>query len=157
MITAGILSTILGAFTASLPSIIGIFEKRQDHKYEVELERIRMDAAKQGVDLQIALQEAKASVEEGDSLRRHDMSLSNDGFVGSLRASVRPVITYLFFLMFCLIKGSAVYVMIKQGADIPTTLAAIWDGETVAIFGAIIGFWFGGRAIEKYNSRSRGN
>ena len=156
MITAAILSTILGAFTAGLPTIINIFEKRQDHKYAIEMERIRMDAAKQGVDLQIALQEAKAGIEEGDSLRRHDMSLSNEGFVGTLRASVRPVITYIFFMMFCIIKGAAAYMMVKQGVDIPTTLAAIWDTETVAIFGAIIGFWFGGRAIEKFN-RSRGS
>jgi hypothetical protein len=29
----------------------------------------------------------------------------------------------------------------------------IWDDQTSAIFGAIIGFWFGGRAIEKLMRR----
>jgi hypothetical protein len=52
--------------------------------------------------------------------------------------------------MFVIIKGSAAYVMIQNGNDIPTMLQAIWDIETMAIFGSIMGFWFGSRAIEKF-------
>jgi hypothetical protein len=157
MLTA--LTTVLGALTSVVPKIVNIFDKRQDHKYAIELERIRMEAAEKGVDLEIALAETKAGLEEGDSLRRHDMDIEYHGWVETLRATVRPLITYIFFMMFIVIKGSAAYVMMQNGADIPTMLQAVWDIETMAIFGSIMGFWFGSRTIEKYmelaNTRKR--
>jgi ABC-type uncharacterized transport system substrate-binding protein len=150
MLTA--LTTILGAITGVIPSIVNIFEKRQDYKHQVEIEKIKMEAAEKGVSLQIALAESKASIEEGDSLRRHDSDIEYHGWVETLRATVRPLITYIFFMMFVIIKGSAAYVMMQNGADIPTMLTAVWDMETMAIFGSIMGFWFGSRSIEKYMS-----
>jgi len=148
MLTA--LTTILGAVSTSIPSLLKHFDRKQELNHERELLKIQMDAAANKVNLEIALAESKAGIEEGDSLRSHDSTLSGNFFIESLRASVRPVITYLFFLMFVIIKGSAAYVMIQNGNDIPTMLQAIWDTETMAIFGSIMGFWFGSRAIEKF-------
>ena len=153
MLTA--LTTILGALASVVPSIVNIFEKRQDNKHAVEIEKIRMEAAREGVDLQIALAESKATLEEGDSIRRHDMDIGYSGWMETLRSSVRPIITYIFFLLFVVIKASAAYVMMSNGADIPTMLTAVWDVETMAIFGSMMGFWFGSRSIEKYmNARN---
>jgi len=148
MLTA--LTTILGAVSTSIPSLLKHFDRKQELKHERELLKLQMDAAAKKVNLEIALAESKAGIEEGDSLRSHDSTLSGNIFIESLRASVRPVITYLFFLMFVIIKGSAAYVMLQNGNDIPTMLQAIWDTETMAIFGSIMGFWFGSRAIEKF-------
>jgi len=72
--------------------------------------------------------------------------------VGGLRASVRPVITYFFFLMFVAVKGSALYAMLVTGEDIPTAISLVWDEDTGALFAAVISFWFGSRAISKYNN-----
>ena len=148
MLTA--LTAILGAVSTSIPSLLKHFDRKQELKHERELLKLQMDAAAKKVNLEIALAESKAGIEEGDSLRSHDSTLSGNIFIESLRASVRPVITYLFFLMFVIIKGSAAYVMLQNGNDIPTMLQAIWDTETMAIFGSIMGFWFGSRAIEKF-------
>jgi len=148
MLTA--LTTILGAVSTSIPSLLKHFDRKQELKHERELLKLQMDAAANKVKLDIILAESKAGIEEGDSLRSHDSTLSGNIFIESLRASVRPVITYLFFLMFVIIKGSAAYVMLQNGNDIPTMLQAIWDTETMAIFGSIMGFWFGSRAIEKF-------
>jgi hypothetical protein len=144
-----LLSPLLGAMVNLLPSIVGLFEKAQDYKHEVELTKLKMDAAVQAAQLNIDLEEAKADAGEGESLRRHDMSLDGGKFINALRASIRPVITYVFFILFVAIKVSAAWVMIKTGADIPTMLQAVWDQETVALFGAITGFWFGSRTIER--------
>lgn len=147
MITA--ITTILGALTGILPSIVRIFEKRQDLVHERELLKLRMEAVQQNIEFQILLEESKAAAREGESLRRHDSTLDGGKFINALRASVRPVITYVFFLMFVVIKCSAAYVMLNNGMDIPSMLASIWDEWTMAIFGSIMGFWFGARALEK--------
>ncbi|WP_086930554.1 hypothetical protein [Agarilytica rhodophyticola] len=41
-------------------------------------------------------------------------SLSNEGWVGQLRASVRPVITYLFFTLFAPVKACTLYILITD-------------------------------------------
>ncbi len=71
-------------------------------------------------------------------------------WVDALRASVRPIITYAFFLLFASVKGSALYVLIVvEGILLAEALPRIWDPETQALFAAAMSFWFGQRALSK--------
>lgn len=144
-----LISPLLGVFTSVIPGVLEMFKQRQENAHEAAMVKLRMDAAAQGVDLSIRLEEAKADANEGESLRQHDAALSGGKFIDALRASIRPVITYVFFFLFVIIKGSALYVMLSTGMPITTALPAIWDTETTALFGAIMGFWFGSRTIER--------
>lgn len=147
-----LLSPLLGAAVNLLPNILGFFEKREEYKHEIELTKLKLDVAIQTAQLGIDLEEAKADAQEGQSLRTHDSSLDGGKFINALRASIRPVITYIFFALFVAIKVSAAYVMLNSGVDVPTMLNAVWDEETIALFGAIMGFWFGSRTIERMSS-----
>lgn len=151
-----LLSPLFGAAVNLLPSVLGMFEKAQSNKHEIELTRLKLDVAIQTAQLGIDLEEVKAAAVEGQSVRDHDSKLDGGIFINALRASIRPVVTYIFFALFIAIKIAAAYVMINTGADIPTMLAAVWDDETIALFGAIMGFWFGSRTIEKMYSNSSG-
>jgi len=143
-----VIATILGALTSILPQLIDLFDRKNRLQHERDLLQLRMDAAAQGIELQITLENARADIREGDSLREHDMALRGNSFIETLRASVRPVLTYLFFGVFVIVKLSALVIMIKDGLDITTALIVIWDQETSAIFGAIMGFWFGSRIMK---------
>ena len=88
--------------------------------------------------------------EEQERLLQHDMALGKQtGFINSLRAFVRPFITYVFFLTFIGVKVVLVWDTIKNGEDLNATIAVIWDEQTEALFAAIISFWFGSRAMPK--------
>ena len=147
-----LLSPLLGAAVNLLPNILGFFEKGLEYKHEIEITKLKLDVAIQTAQLGIDLEDAKADAREGDSLRTHDSTLDGGRFINALRASIRPVITYIFFFMFVAIKVSAAYVMLHGGMDVPTMLQSVWDSETVALFGAIMGFWFGSRTIERLSS-----
>lgn len=151
-----LLSPLFGAAINLLPSLLSLFEKAQSNKHEIELTRLKLDVAIQTAQLGIDLEEVKAASVEGQSLRDHDSKLDGGKFINALRASIRPVVTYIFFAMFVVIKVSAAFVMIGNGADIPTMLNAVWDNETIALFGAIMGFWFGSRAIERMSGNATG-
>lgn len=144
-----LLSPLLGVFTSLVPGILDMFKQRQENQHERDMVKLRMDAAAQGVDLSIKLEEAKADANEGESIRQHDSALSGGKFIDALRSSIRPVITYVFFFLFVAIKVSALVVMLQTGMPITEALPAIWDTETTALFGAIMGFWFGSRTIER--------
>ena len=144
---AGAIPTILGLVTSGIPHFVKYLEKGQEYKHEVELIRLRMEAAAQGIDQEVFLETIKGAVEEGKSLREHDSTLTDSRFVNILRASVRPVITYFFFFVFIGIKVAMALNMWWDDIPAKIIMEVIWDDYTTAIFGAIVGFWFGSRAM----------
>jgi len=102
-------------------------------------------------ELKLAELDAEADIAETKGLYAHDTALAaKGGWVVGLQASVRPVITYLFMLAFLGVKGALIYSLIgNQGIDWTTALDVAWDGETQALFAAIMSFWFGNRAMGK--------
>ena len=144
-----LLSPLIGILGSLLPSIVQIFQRKQELQHEIQLTQIKLDAARQQAQFDMAVESIKADAIEGQSLRDHDKSLDGGKFINALRASIRPVITYVFFAMFLAVKISAAYVMIHNGTSIPEMLKAVWDTETMALFSTIMAFWFGSRVLEK--------
>lgn len=144
-----LLSPFLGILGSLLPSVVRIFERKQEIQYELEMNKMKMEAAIQNAQIQIAVEDAKADVADAQSVRSFDNNVDGGRFINALRASIRPVITYVFFLLFIAVKIAAAYVMISTGQSIPEMLKAVWDADTAALFGTIIAFWFGARVMEK--------
>jgi hypothetical protein len=145
-----LLGTLLGFGTSIVPEILGYFKQNQANKQELAMLEAKAKYASQLSELKVKELDAQAEIAETAGLYAHDQSLDAGGFVNALRGSVRPVITYMFFLLFAAIKGSMVYAMIAhQNIDWSTALMNAWDDETAAIFSAIMAFWFGNRAISK--------
>ena len=144
-----LLSPLFGILGSLLPSIVRIFERKQEIQYELQLTQIKLEAAAKEADLQYHVEEIKADSQLRQSALDHDKSLDGGKFINALRASIRPVITYSFFILFVAVKWAAAYVMIKQGQDIPTMLDAVWDPDTMSLFSTIVAFWFGSRVMEK--------
>ena len=145
-----VLGSLLGFAGSAVPSLIDMFKEKEDKKAKVEMFKLQLEAKEKGVDLDIKLMEAKAAVEEQKSLIEHDIALGKQGgFINSLRAFVRPFITYVFFLTFIGVKFTLVYQAIKSGSDLNATLDVVWDEQTEGLFAAIISFWFGSRAMPK--------
>lgn len=155
-----IISTLLGILASTIPSILRIWERNLELKYEKELTKLRMEAAAQGLTLSQAIEEIKAVVREGDSIRTHDMSLDGGTFVNALRASVRPVITYILFGLFIILKITIGFAILSKGISLESlkiVSETIMDEATMSIFSTVVGFWFGrvmGREIEPYMGRA---
>lgn len=144
-----LLSPLFGILGSLLPSVVRMFERKQEIKYEIELTKIKLDAAKQQADLNFNIEMVKADSNLRQSALDHDKSIDGGKYINALRASIRPVITYTFFFLFVAVKVAAAYVMINTGQSIPEMLKAVWDVETMSLFSTIIAFWFGSRVMEK--------
>lgn len=148
-----IISALGGAAINIIPSIFAYLVRREDtvqqrDKYEHEIEVLRLKGDQAALQAEVRIDDAR--VAERDRLRSADVSSYSSGFWGFVRASIRPVITYTLFMSFVAIKGFAFYhATFVIGYDILMALDFIWDPETQAIFAAVIGFWFGSRAMEK--------
>jgi hypothetical protein len=145
-----LLGTLLGFGTSIIPEVLGYFKQRQANEQELRMLEAKAKYADKLSELKIKELDAQADISEAENIYKHDQSLDAGPFVNGLRGSVRPVITYLFFLMFAAVKGTLIYAMITtQNMDWTIAIQMAWDNETAAIFSAIIAFWFGNRAMGK--------
>tara|TARA_R100001129_G_scaffold145299_1_gene106595 strand:+ start:1107 stop:1583 length:477 start_codon:yes stop_codon:yes gene_type:complete len=149
-----LLGTLLGFGTSIVPEVLGYFKQQQVNKQELAMLEAKAKYASQLSELKVKELDAQAEIEETKGLYEHDRSIDAGGFVNALRGSVRPILTYLFFIAFASVKGVMIYAMItNQNIDWVTAVEAAWDDETQAIFSAIIAFWFGNRAMSKAHAR----
>ena len=145
-----LLGTALGFGTSIIPEVLGYFKQKQANEQEILLLEAKAKYADKLSELKIKELDAEADIAETKGIYEHDRSIDAGGFVNALRGSVRPVLTYAFFLLFATIKGVTLYSMVStQGMDLSAGLVAIWDPETSVIFSSIIAFWFGSRSMSK--------
>ena len=157
-----ILSGILGFATSGLPSVLDFFKQKGDQKHEQAMARLEMERAmemaKAGFASQERIEEFKTDqvemetyAQERIALYKHDEKLSEGAspWVLNLRASVRPVITYIFVFILLFVDIVGMWWAISSGQDFVTALNIIFSEEEMAIFASIIGFWFGSRHWDK--------
>ena len=145
-----LIGTLIGFGTSIVPEVLGYFKQRQANEQELLMMEAKAKYADKLSELKIKELDAQAEIEETKGLYAHDSGIDAGAFVNGLRGSVRPVITYAFFILFCTIKGVTLYAMVTtSGMDLSAGMLAIWDPETQAIFSAIVAFWCGNRAMSK--------
>ena len=151
--------SLLGFGTSFLPSILGFFEKGQSNKHDLRMLEAKAKYADTLSKLKVQELDAKADVEEARSIYMHASEIAKNNkssFISALQASVRPVITYFFFILFATIKGLAVYVAVREGDDVSQAILNSWDQETAILFSTVVSFWFGGRAMRKIRESKNG-
>ena len=150
-----LIGSLIGFAGSALPKVFDMVDDWQNRKHELAMMDRQIEAAKLAHTQKIEALNIEADISESKSLYKHDQSMKSTGFMGGLRASVRPVLTYLFFTLFALINGTALYGLIyTNGVDWELAVMTLWDEETQGIFAAIISFWFGSRALQRSRSSS---
>jgi len=157
-----ILSGILGFATSGLPSVLKFFEQKGDQNHEREMAKIEMERslamAEKGFASQEKIEELKTEQVSMDTYTQERVALykndeaSAEGastWVVNLRASVRPIITYIFVIILLVVDFVGLYWAIQSGHNYSEAMHIVFSDEEMAILASIIGFWFGSRHWEK--------
>tara|TARA_B110000259_G_C13790385_1_gene312358 strand:- start:44 stop:526 length:483 start_codon:yes stop_codon:yes gene_type:complete len=157
-----ILSGILGFATSGLPSVLKFFEQKGDNAHEEAMAKLETDRAlamaEKGFASQERIEEFKTDqvemetyAEERLALYKHDEKHAQNAstWVVNLRASVRPIITYIFVSIFLFADIAGLWWAINTGVDFETAMNIVISTEEMAIISSIIGFWFGSRHWDK--------
>ena len=157
-----ILSGILGFATSGLPSVLKFFEQKGDNAHEEAMAKLEMERAlamaEKGFASQEKIEEFKTDqvemetyAEERVALYKHDEKHAQNAstWVINLRASVRPIITYIFVFILLVVDFVGLYWAIQSGHNYAEAMHIVFSNEEMAILASIIGFWFGSRHWEK--------
>ena len=149
-----LLGSLPGFGTSFLPEILNYFKAGQEHKHKLETMKMEAELMEKRSALKLQELDKQADIQETKSIYEHDRSIDAGGFVNALRGSVRPVITYAFFLMFVTVEVVIMLKVMESGGDWKDAVDLMWSSETQGLFAAIVSFWFGNRAVSKYYKRS---
>ena len=147
-----LLGSLLGFLSSAFPDFLKLWRDHSDRKHELAILDRQMEAQRQGHTQRLEEIQVQADIAESNALYSHASQPSGVKWVEALRASVRPIITYAFFILFATVKTAALFKLLDQGVGITAGLIAVWDGETQALFAAVMSFWFGQRALSKFRS-----
>ncbi len=144
-----LIGSLMGFGTSFLPKVMDYFQDKTDKKHE-----LLMIAAQ--LEVQIKLGEQKleavnieADIREMEGVLQHSAKLQKNAsqWVTNLAATVRPAVTYLFFIEFF-----ALTIAVNLGYINTTQYDAIWSEPMQAIFAAVVSFWFGSRSMQRRSS-----
>jgi hypothetical protein len=155
-------STFLSFLAGGLPKILQIFQDRQDKKHELALVAAQKERelalAEKGFLAQARVEEIKleqvqvqSAAEERVALYQHDMEIGKGAsqWMINLRASVRPVVTYIFVLELVALNIAGVWYAYTTGIPFAIAMENVFSDDEMLILSSIIAFWFGTQAFGK--------
>lgn len=157
-----LVSTLLGFASGGLPKVLDFFQDRGDKKHELAMmaaQREREIAlAKEGYIAQARVEEIKTEqiamqtqAQEKVAMWKHDMKIGEGAstWVINLRASVRPIVTYLFVGLLITVDIAGIWYAYSTGVAFADAMNLVFSEDEMSILAAIIAFHFGGRAFSK--------
>jgi hypothetical protein len=147
---------------AACPKILTIFQDRQDKKHELALVAAQKERelalAERGFIAQARIEEIKleqvqtqTAAEERQALYQHDIEIGKGAsqWMINLRASVRPVVTYIFVLELVALNVAGVWYAYTTGIPFAIAMENVFSDDEMLILSSIIAFWFGTQAFQK--------
>jgi len=157
-----LLSTFLSFLAGGLPKILQVFQDRQDKKHELAILAIQkereLELAARGFAAQAKVEEIKTEqialetyAQEKAALYQHDTEIGKGAsrWIINLRASVRPVVTYIFVLELVALNVAGVWYAYSTGIPFATAMDNVFGDDEMIILSSIIAFWFGSQAFSK--------
>lgn len=157
-----LISTLLGFASGGLPKVLDFVQDRGDKKHELALMAANREReialAKEGFIAQAAVEEIKTEqiqmqtqAQEKLAMWKHDMKIGEGAstWVINLRASVRPIVTYIFVLLLVVVDVAGIWYAYSTGVPFAAAMDMVFSDDEMSILAAIIAFWFGSQAFSK--------
>jgi len=145
-----------------LPKLLDFFQDKSDKSHELELARMQMERELQMLERGYAAQarieeirtdqvQMQTQAQEKSAMYAHDIEIGKGAsqWIINLRASVRPVVTYLFVLLLIVVDIASIWWAWSTGAAFAEAIPMVFDADEMQILASIIAFWFGTQAFAR--------
>ena len=158
LLGGGILGSVLGGVFRLLPEVIKYFDKKNERAHELamfdkqcDLEKVRGQirleeiGAQRDMAVDVGVMDAfKAAIDQ-----QTEMVKAAGGWVASLSASVRPMMTYYLLLLYGLAKTASIVLAYSAGQPMLEVLKAAWGVDDMALLSGVVNYWILDRTLAK--------
>jgi len=150
----GLLGSVLGGLFRLAPELIKQFDRVNERGHELKMFQLQTELEKQRGALQIEekyVDHSNLQLQAIQTAFQEQAQTASKSYpwVAALSALVRPVVTYVLFGMYVLVKLVIILYALTNNADWVAVLKSNWTLEDFAMLNMILTFWFVGRSIEK--------
>lgn len=146
----------LGGVLRFVPEIFKFFteKKDRDHEYRMTQLQLEIDRARSAQAIDLAHTQGDMAVQAGEMQAyieaiKGQSTPTGVAWVDALSASVRPVVTYWWLILFTVYKGCTIYLALDHWSSLDDFVIKLWSGQDAGILSMILGFWFVDRSIRK--------
>lgn len=145
-----ILGILAGLLSAGLPDLLALFKEKQKLAHDLAVLEVQERMAASGHKFKLEEVNTEADIREIEALHSEFAKRGATWvWMEALIQSVRPILTYSFFILYASVKVSGLTLALGAlDGDIAHSLLAVWHEEDQVIFSTIIAFWFGQRAMK---------
>lgn len=158
MLGGGILGSLLGGIFRLAPEVLKYFDKKNERQHELamfdkqcDLEKVRGQikleeiGAQRDMAVDVGVMGAfKAAIDQ-----QTEMVKAAGGWVASLSASVRPVMTYYLLLLYGTAKTAAIVLAYYGGQPMLEVLKEAWSVDDMALLSGVVNYWILDRTLAK--------
>lgn len=161
-----LLSALLGFIGSAFPDFIKLFRDGKDRAHELAMLKLQMEYDREKLAVQAESARAdyayklqEIAVAERQALNHGAGTAEGNigvAWVDALSGTVRPVVTYCFFLVYFTVKLCQFHLLLdpampwQQSMSAAQAIVSLWTEDDMGIFAAVIAFWFGSRALGKF-------
>lgn len=156
----GIIGSIFGGLFRLAPEVLKFFDKKNERMHELSMFTLQTDLEKMRGEFRVEERYVDHSVSQLEAIKeafveQRKTSQASYKWVAALSALVRPIITYILFLLYVTFKISVMYMAYTTGVPWLEIIQNSWTVEDFGLLNMILTFWFVGRSIEKYEKTTR--
>jgi hypothetical protein len=158
LLGGGIIGSLLGGVFRLVPEVIKYFDKKNERQHELamfdkqcDLEKVRGQirleeiGAQRDMAVDVGVMDAfKAAIDQ-----QTEMVKAAGGWVASLSASVRPVMTYYLLLLYGVAKTAAIVLAYLAGQPMLEVLKEAWSVDDMALLSGVVNYWILDRTLAK--------
>jgi hypothetical protein len=157
-----LISTALSFLMGGLPKLMDFFQDKSDKSHEIKLAQMQTEREiqmlKEGYIAQARVEEIRteqisiqSAEKEREALYAHDIAIGQGAsqWIINLRASVRPVVTYLFVLLLIIVDVASIWWAWSTGVSFVEAIPMVFDADEMQILASLIAFWFGTQSFSK--------
>jgi hypothetical protein len=157
---SGSMGGILGGILRFVPEIFKMFTEKndRDHEYRMTQLQLEIDKARAGQQIDLVHAQGDMSVQAGEiqayiEAIKGQSAPSGVAWVDALSASVRPVVTYWWLLLFTAYKTATIAAVCLHWTSLDDFISKLWTIQDAGILAMILGFWFVDRSLRKNSGK----
>ena len=158
ILSGGLLGSIFGGVFRLAPEVLKFFDKKNERQHELnmfarqcELETLRgqQKLAEIGAQREAAIDVGVMDAFNNAITQQAEMVKAAGGWVASLSASVRPVVTYWILFIWTFIHGWYAWSSMNSGLDATEVFKLFMSPDFSALLGGTINYWFLDRTLKQ--------
>jgi len=154
----GIVGSLLGGIFRLVPETFKFLDRKNEREHELamfdkqcELEKVKgsQKLAEIGAQKEATIDSGVMDAFNAAINQQTEMVKSAGGWVASLSASVRPVMTYYLLLLYGVFKTATMALSYANGQPIPELLKSAWTVDDMALLSGVVNYWILDRTLAK--------